>query len=183
MTVVCRVQVEWPTSVVVCQGALAQYQVLFRHLFELELASRSLHATWRAYQATRALFRRASCKWECDWQVVSTCERHEVHATVMSQVIDYLRRSSAYCHFYIRHIMQGRAQSPDKRAHCLHSCIRRWPDETLKRAYGLCGQMMHFFAQFRLYLTFEAPEPAWLTMQAQIRSAATLDQVSPSSAM
>jgi hypothetical protein len=43
--------------------------------------------------------------------------------------------------------------------------------------------MMHFFAQFRLYLTFEALEPAWLTMQAQIRSAATLDQVSPSSAM
>ncbi len=36
--------------------------------------------------------------------------------------------------------------------------------------------MTHFFAQFRLYLTFEALEPAWLTMQAQIRSAATLDQ-------
>lgn len=56
------------------------------------------------------------------------------------------------------------------------SWLRRWPDETLKRAYGLCGQMTHFFAQFRLYLTFEALEPAWLTMQAQIRSAATLDQ-------
>lgn len=50
-------QVGWPTSVVVSQGALAQYQVLFRHLFELELASRALHATWRAYQATRPLFR------------------------------------------------------------------------------------------------------------------------------
>lgn len=59
------------------------------------------------------------------------------------------------------------------------SWLRRWPDETLKRAYGLCGQMTHFFAQFRLYLTFEALEPAWLTMQAQIRSAATLDQACP----
>jgi hypothetical protein len=69
MSVVCRAQVEWPTSVVVCQGALAQYQVLFRHLFELELASRSLHATWRAYQATRALFRRACCCAFClAWQ-------------------------------------------------------------------------------------------------------------------
>ena len=57
-----RAQVEWPTSVVVSQGAQAQYQVLFRHLFELELASRSLHATWRAYQATRALFRCAASR-------------------------------------------------------------------------------------------------------------------------
>lgn len=36
--------------------------------------------------------------------------------------------------------------------------------------------MTHFFAQLRLYLTFEALEPAWLTMQTQIRSATTLDQ-------
>ena len=46
----------------------------------------------------------------------------------------------------------------------------------LKRAYALCGQMTHFFAQLRLYLTFEALEPAWLTMQIQMRSATSLDQ-------
>ena len=46
----------------------------------------------------------------------------------------------------------------------------------LKRAYALCGQMTHFFAQLRLYLTFEALEPAWLTMQTQMRSATSLDQ-------
>lgn len=54
------------------QGAQAQYQVLFRHLFELELASRSLHATWRAYQATRALFRCAASQ-NCEiiaWEAV-----------------------------------------------------------------------------------------------------------------
>ncbi len=48
---------EWPTSLVVSQGALAKYQLLFRHLFELELASRSLQATWRAFQATRMLYK------------------------------------------------------------------------------------------------------------------------------
>ena len=53
---------------------------------------------------------------------------------------------------------------------------RRSPNEMLKRAYALCGQMTHFFAQLRLYLTFEALEPAWLTMQNQMRSATTLDQ-------
>lgn len=58
----------------------------------------------------------------------------------------------------------------------LRCLARRSPDEMLKRAYALCGQMTHFFAQFRLYLTFEALEPAWLTMQNQIRSATSLDQ-------
>ena len=90
---------------------------------------------------------------------------------MMSQVV--MLASPAYCQPHVSRSAEHRC-----RAHCLHSCMRRWPDETLKRAYGLCGQMMHFFAQFRLYLTFEALEPAWLTMQAQIRSAATLDQVS-----
>ena len=44
----------------VSQGALAKYQLLFRHLLDLELAARSLQATWRAFQATRALYRRAA---------------------------------------------------------------------------------------------------------------------------
>ena len=44
-------------------------------------------------------------------------------------------------------------------------------------AYGLCAQMMHFFHNFRAYVTFEALEPAWLTLEARIAAADTLDEV------
>ena len=36
--------------------------------------------------------------------------------------------------------------------------------------------MMHFFQNFRLYVTLEALEPAWLTLEARVREATTLDQ-------
>ena len=50
-------QVAWPLSVVIPRAALGQYQVLLRHLLELELCERALHDTWRTYQTTRALLR------------------------------------------------------------------------------------------------------------------------------
>ncbi len=45
-------------------------------------------------------------------------------------------------------------------------------------AYGLCQQMMHVFHQFRLYVTFEVMEPAWIGMQSSLDKAHTLDEVS-----
>jgi hypothetical protein len=55
--------------------------------------------------------------------------------------------------------------------------LHRKPERALKAAYGLCQQMMHFFHQFRLYITFEALEPASIIMQSRIRAASTVDQV------
>ena len=52
-------QVGWPLSVVLDNRALGQYQLLLRHLLELELVQRALHAAWRVYQQARPLFRRA----------------------------------------------------------------------------------------------------------------------------
>jgi hypothetical protein len=42
---------------VVSQSSLQQYQLLMKHLFELELCERALHNTWRVYQTTRPLFK------------------------------------------------------------------------------------------------------------------------------
>ena len=53
-------QVGWPLSVVLDAHALGQYQLLLRHLLELELVQRALHAAWRVYQQARPLFRRAA---------------------------------------------------------------------------------------------------------------------------
>ena len=47
----------------------------------------------------------------------------------------------------------------------------------LKRAYGLCQRMMHFFHQYLLYVTFEVLEPHWLTLLRQLNAAETLDKV------
>lgn len=38
--------------------------------------------------------------------------------------------------------------------------------------------MIHFFHQLRLYITFEVIEPAWLHMNARMKAASTLDEVS-----
>ena len=58
----------------------------------------------------------------------------------------------------------------------VHACRR--PEKTLMSAYGLCQQMMHVFHQFRLYVTFEVMEPAWIGMQSSLDKAHTLDEVS-----
>jgi Gamma tubulin complex component C-terminal len=42
---------------VISARALAQYQLLFRHLFELKCVERELNGIWQIYQATRALYR------------------------------------------------------------------------------------------------------------------------------
>ena len=57
----------------------------------------------------------------------------------------------------------------------------RWAHPTLQRAYSVCQQLMHFFHQYLLYVTFEVLEPLWHSMFAQCRQATTVDQASPSS--
>lgn len=47
----------------------------------------------------------------------------------------------------------------------------------LKRAYGLCQRMMHFFHQYLLHVTFEVLEPHWLTLLKDLKAATTLDEV------
>jgi hypothetical protein len=58
----------------------------------------------------------------------------------------------------------------------VYMCCRD-PEPGLKTAYGLCQQMIHFFHQLRLYITFEVIEPAWLHMNARMKAASTLDEV------
>ena len=53
----------------------------------------------------------------------------------------------------------------------------RQPSGALRRAYGLCAQLMHFFHQTLLYMTFEVAEPAWRRFQAALAAAGTVDQV------
>ena len=50
-------QVEWPMSIVVSKMAMLQYQLIFRHLFELKHVERQLNAAWQLYQTTRGLYR------------------------------------------------------------------------------------------------------------------------------
>lgn len=49
----------------------------------------------------------------------------------------------------------------------------------LKRGYGLCQRMMHFFHQYLLYVTFEVLEPHWLELLSALKRANTLDEASP----
>lgn len=51
------VQIEWPLSIVISQQAMTQYQLIFRHLFELKYVERQLVGVWQVLQATRGLFR------------------------------------------------------------------------------------------------------------------------------
>lgn len=53
----CCLQVEWPLSIVVSQQAMAQYQLIFRHLFELKYVEQQLNSVWQILQSTRRLYR------------------------------------------------------------------------------------------------------------------------------
>ncbi len=55
-------------SIVVSKMAMLQYQLIFRHLFELKHVERQLNAAWQLYQTTRGLYRQV--------QLLQTC----VHA-------------------------------------------------------------------------------------------------------
>lgn len=48
-------KVEWPLSVVISEQSLTQYQLVFRHLFELKYVERELNTAWRIYQNTKSL--------------------------------------------------------------------------------------------------------------------------------
>ena len=44
-------------SIVVSQQAMAQYQLIFRHLFELKYVEQQLNSVWQILQSTRRLYR------------------------------------------------------------------------------------------------------------------------------
>ena len=48
-------EVPWPLSVIVPDSAMAQYQMIFRHIFELKWVERELNRVCSLYQTTRAL--------------------------------------------------------------------------------------------------------------------------------
>ncbi|KAL3150919.1 hypothetical protein ABBQ32_000669 [Trebouxia sp. C0010 RCD-2024] len=48
---------EWPLSIMISQQAMAQYQLIFRHLFELKCVQRQLNGVWQVLQAIWGLFR------------------------------------------------------------------------------------------------------------------------------
>lgn len=48
-------RVDWPLSVVISEQSLSQYQLVFRHLFELKYVERELNTAWRVYQTTKTL--------------------------------------------------------------------------------------------------------------------------------
>lgn len=50
-----KFSVDWPLSLVVGSGALAQYQLMFKHLFLLKYIERDLAAAWQTLQPTRRL--------------------------------------------------------------------------------------------------------------------------------
>ncbi len=50
-------KVEWPLSLVVSRRQMLQYQVVFKHLFQLKFAERQLNTVWAALQPTRGLYR------------------------------------------------------------------------------------------------------------------------------
>ena len=71
-----------------------------------------------------------------------------------------------------------RAVQPEILTRWVNPCCRE-SDLSLKRAYGLCQRMMHFFHQYLLHVTFEVLEPLWLTLQKGVQSATSLDEVRP----
>lgn len=79
-------QIEWPLSIVISQQAMTQYQLIFRHLFELKYVERQLNGVWQVLQATRGLFRWATapvCKACC----FSTVPLLQTYSTVPTTCI------------------------------------------------------------------------------------------------
>lgn len=75
MTSATCAQVEWPLSIVVSQQALAQYQLIFRHLFELKYVEQQLNSVWQILQSTRRLYRSAN-------ELLSVCWCHMHQAEI-----------------------------------------------------------------------------------------------------
>ena len=89
-------QIEWPLSIVISQQAMTQYQLIFRHLFELKYVERQLVGVWQVLQATRGLFRSANSTGSC-CQLDTACGK-----PLSSKLHGPLRLSHTACmQFYI----------------------------------------------------------------------------------
>lgn len=186
-------QVHWPVNLIVTENSMKTYQLIFRHLFELKCVERELSKVWKIFQRARPIPRQAlhtltpdnstwlsdsiiilqtafasqilRCKGSRDehWQMwVCTCRLQWAVSHALHCWVYWLIRAR---------LIGGISERGSFSASRSHS------EGGLKRAYGLCQRMMHFFHQYLLYVTFEVLEPHWLTLLSQLNAADTLDKV------
>jgi gamma-tubulin complex component 2 len=143
-------EVPWPLSIVVPDSAMAQYQMIFRHLFELKWVERELNRVCSLYQTTRPLAiaqRRSSANFN-------------------------IRRSSTAGGG------GGTVESAADAAAALAAAAPPpVANQALARAYRTCQLMTHFFRQYLLYATFEVLEPLWSALESHIESAGSVDEI------
>jgi gamma-tubulin complex component 2 len=143
-------EVPWPLSIVVPDSAMAQYQMIFRHLFELKWVEKELNRVCTLYQTTRplAIAQRRSAATLNSGRRTSTSTGSEVPL------------SAAYAAAALS------AAAPPPVA-----------NQALIRAYRTCQLMTHFFRQYLLYATFEVLEPLWHALEGHIESAGSVDEI------
>ena len=72
-------------SIVVSKMAMLQYQLIFRHLFELKHVERQLNAAWQLYQTTRGLYRQVQLIQICVHAVTSSCLSSAASGTLLPE--------------------------------------------------------------------------------------------------
>ena len=145
--------VPWPLSVVVPESAMAQYQMIFRHIFELKWVERELNRVCSLYQTTRPLaimHRRAMIRPSSSSK--KSAASGSGNGDVTTTAVDAAAALAA-------------AAPPPAAA------------VALARGYRTCQLMTHFFRQYLLYLTFEVLQPLCARFEARTCTAGTLDEV------
>ena len=142
-------EVPWPLSVVVPDAAMAQYQMIFRHVFELKWVERELNRVCSMYQKTRPL---------------AIMQRRA--AGPFTSIKSGGRASTGGSATAVEAAVALSAASPPP-----PSAV------ALGRAYRTCQLMTHFFRQYLLYATFEVLEPLWQGLEADIERALSVDEI------
>jgi len=147
-------EVPWPLSIVVPDSAMAQYQMIFRHLFELKWVEKELNRVCSLYQTTRPLAiaqRRSAATFNVGRRTSTSTGKGISDAAPISATDAAAALSAA---------------APPPVA-----------NQALARAYRTCQLMTHFFRQYLLYATFEVLEPLWSALEMHIESAGSVDEI------
>lgn len=147
-------EVPWPLSIVVPDSAMAQYQMIFRHLFELKWVEKELNRVCSLYQTTRPLAvaqRRSAASFNI---------RRRTSLSTAGGILDATTISAA-----------------DAAAALSAAAPPPVANQALARAYRTCQLMTHFFRQYLLYATFEVLEPLWSALEMHIESAGSVDEI------
>jgi gamma-tubulin complex component 2 len=151
-------EVPWPLSIVVPDSAMAQYQMIFRHLFELKWVEKELNRVCSLYQTTRPLAvaqRRSAADFNAGRRLSTSTT-----TTGGGGVSDGTTMSAA-----------------DAAAALSAAAPPPVANQALTRAYRTCQLMTHFFRQYLLYATFEVLEPLWCALELHIESAGSIDEI------